>query len=114
MYGDISFLADNYSAMQKYMNAYEKNIENGLVVRGCTYGDWLAMDGEMFKNCIHGRTDIVFLASVFYAECLRVVLETAKALGKKEEQEYRRRYEKRLRQSDMNILRRAGGLPQKQ
>ena len=96
MYGDISFLADNYSAMQKYMNAYEKNIENGLVVRGCTYGDWLAMDGEMFKNCIHGRTDIEFLASVFYAECLRVVLETAKALGKKEEQEYRRRYEKSL------------------
>ena len=96
IYCDLSFLADNYAAMQKYMKAYEKNVKNGLVVSGCTYGDWLALDGETLKNSIHGRTDTVFLASVFYAECLRLVAETAKILGKKEEKEYRRKYEETL------------------
>ena len=95
MYGDLSFLADNYAAMQKYMKAYEKNVENGLVVRGCTYGDWLAQDDEKFKQSICGRTERVFLASTFYLECLRIVSETAKLLGDQTE-EYRRKYETTL------------------
>ena len=93
MYGDISFLSDNYAAMQKYMRAYEKNVENGLVVHGFNYGDWLALDGETLKNSIHGRTDTVFLASAFYAECLRMVAEIAKVLGDQAEKEYRRKYD---------------------
>ncbi len=93
MYGDKSFLSDNFDAMKKYMKAYEKNLENGLVIRGFNYGDWLALDGETFKNSIHGRTDTVFLASVFYAECLRIVAETAKILKDGSEKEYRRKYE---------------------
>ncbi len=96
MYGDISFLADNYAAMQKYMKAYEKNVENGLVVRGFNYGDWLAQDGEKFKQSINGRTESVFLASAFYLECLRIVSETAKLLGDKAEQEYLAKYQKTL------------------
>lgn len=96
MYGDIFFLSDNYAAMQKYMHAYEKNVENGLVVHGFNYGDWLALDGEILKNNIHGRTDSVFLASAFYLECLRLVAETAKALGDQSEREYRDKYEKTL------------------
>ncbi len=96
MYGDISFLSDNYSAMQKYMKAYEKNVVNGLVVNGFNYGDWLALDGETLKNSMHGRTDSVFLASVFYAECLRLVAEIAKLLHDKDEKEYFWKYEETL------------------
>ena len=96
MYRDISFLSENFSAMQKYMKAYEKNLENGLVVRGCTYGDWLALDGGTFKNSIHGATDTVFLASAFYAECLRIVAETAEILKDNSEKEYRRKYEETI------------------
>ena len=96
MYGDLSFLSDNYAAMQKYLGAYEKNVENGLVVRGFNYGDWLAQDGEKFKQSICGRTESVFLASAFYSECLRIMAETAKLLGDKSEQEYRAKYQKTL------------------
>ena len=96
MYGDISFLLDNYAAMQKYMNAYEKNVDDGLVVRGFNYGDWLAQDGEKFKQSINGRTEIVFLASAFYLECLRIVSETAKLLGDSAESVYRVKYQKSL------------------
>lgn len=93
MYGDISFLTDNYHAMKKYLCAYEKNLKDGLVVNGCTYGDWLALDGETFKNSIHGRTDTVYLASAFYVECLRIIAEIAKLLGDDTESEYRKKYD---------------------
>ena len=96
MYGDISFLSDNYAAMQKYMNSYEKNVDDGLVVRGFNYGDWLAQDGEKFKQSINGRTESVFLASAFYLECLRIVSETAKLLGDSAEIVYRVKYQKSL------------------
>ena len=96
MFGDISFLADNYTAMKKYMKAYEKNAEDGLVLRGFNYGDWLAQDGEKFKQSINGRTESVFLASAFYLECLRIVSETAKLLNDEAEQEYRVKYQKTL------------------
>lgn len=96
MYGDISFLSDNYAAMQKYMNSYEKNVDDGLVVRGFNYGDWLAQDGEKFKQSINGRTESVFLASAFYLECLRIVSETAKLLGDSAESVYRVKYQKSL------------------
>lgn len=96
MYGDITYLSENFAAMQKYMKAYEKNIENGLVVYGFNYGDWLALDCEMLKNDQHGRTDPVFLASVFYAECLRIVAETAKLLKDSSEKNYRNKYEETL------------------
>lgn len=96
MYGDLTFLSDNYAAMQKYMKAYEKNVDDGLVVRGFNYGDWLAQDGEKFKQSINGRTESVFLASAFYLECLRIVSETAKLLGDKTEEEYRAKHLKTL------------------
>lgn len=85
-------------------------MENGLVVHGFNYGDWLALDGEILKNSIHGRTDSVFLASAFYLECLRLVAETAKALGDQSEREYRDKYEKPWLRSAMNTLHRADGL----
>ena len=95
-YGDLSFLADNYAAMQKYMKAYEKNVQNGLVVNGYNWGDWLAQDGEKFKQSINGRTESVFLASAFYLECLRIMTKTAKLLGDKKECFYRSKYEETL------------------
>ena len=96
IYGDITYLSENYVAMQKYMKAYEKNVENGLVVRGFNYGDWLAQDGEVFRKSINGSTDKVFLASAFYSECLRIMAETAKLLGDGAERLYRNKYEQTL------------------
>ena len=96
MYGDVSFLAENYVAMQKYMKAYEKNVEYGVVVRGSGYGDWLAQDGEKFQQSNCGRTESTFLASAFYLECLRMMSETAKLLGDSAEEEYRRKHKETL------------------
>ena len=92
-YGDISFLQDNFAAMKKYLCAYENNIENGLVVHGFTYNDWLALDNEELQKSVYGRTNRIYLSSVFYAECLRIAAETAKLLKDETEKIYREKRE---------------------
>ncbi|MGN1040527.1 MAG: family 78 glycoside hydrolase catalytic domain [Candidatus Fimimonas sp.] len=81
-YGDETFLTENYSAMKKYLVAVEKTMKNGVVAEGQQYGDWLAMDNERFADdgC-HGRTDSYFIATVFYAECLKITGYTAELTG---------------------------------
>lgn len=93
MYGDVSFLSENFAMIKKYLAAKEANTENGLVVRGHEYADWLALDGEKFKDNIRGRTDRKFLTSVFYAADLKIAADIAAVLGDSSENGYRRRRE---------------------
>ena len=83
MYGDISFLSDNYEAMKKYIGAFELYKEDGLVKKGHQYGDWLSLDTEYFfgDNEAHGGTDKYLLANVFYSVSVNIVSKTAKILG---------------------------------
>ena len=98
MYGDISFLEENFSAMEKFIAARERTMENGLIVRGHEYGDWLAMDGEaLLGNSVIGRTDVFFLTNVLHANSLKIAADAAHLLGKeKEEKIYRKKYEQHL------------------
>ena len=98
MYGDISFLEENFSAMAKFISAREAAMENGLIARGHEYGDWLAMDGEaLLGNGVIGRTDVYFLTNVLHANSLKITAEAAHLLGKeKEEKIYRKKYERHL------------------
>lgn len=87
MYGDISYLSDNYEAMKKFIAAREANCENGLIMRGFEYGDWLALDKEVsVKESPFGRTDGYFISSIFYAESLRIVADSARLLGKRSDE----------------------------
>ena len=87
-YGDESFLTDNYEAMAKYLEAVHRTTRNGIVVEGQQYGDWLALDQEKEEkfSCI-GRTDVYFLATVFYAEDLRIASISAQKKGLLQESE---------------------------
>ncbi len=98
MYGDISFLEENFSAMEKFIAAREVTMENGLIARGHEYGDWLAMDGEtLLGNGFIGRTDIYFLTNVLHVHTLKCTADAAHLLGKeKEEKIYRKKYEQHL------------------
>lgn len=85
MYGDVSFLADNFTAMKKYLAALENNTERGLMARGHEYGDWLSFDNEpSFRFSCVGATDVYFIADVFYAVTLDTVAKTAGVLGEAE------------------------------
>ena len=98
MYGDISFLEENFLAMEKFIAARERTMENGLIVRGHEYGDWLAMDGEaLLGNSAIGRTDVYFLTNVLHIHSLKIAADAAHLLGKeKEEKIYRKKYEQHL------------------
>ena len=98
MYGDISFLEENFPAMAKFISAREATMENGLIVRGHEYGDWLAMDGEaLLGNGVIGRTDVCFLTNVLHANSLKIAADAARLLGKeREEKIYRKKYERHL------------------
>lgn len=98
MYGDISFLEENFPAMEKFIAARERTMENGLIVRGHEYGDWLAMDGEaLLGNSAIGRTDVYFLTNVLHIHSLKIAADAAHLLGKeKEEKIYRKKYEQHL------------------
>ncbi len=98
MYGDISFLEENFPAMEKFVSAREATMENGLIARGHEYGDWLAMDREqLISDSPSGRTDNCYLANVLHANSLKITAETAHLLGKeKEEKIYREKYDRHL------------------
>lgn len=99
MYGDLSYLADNYAAMVKFIAARERNMINGLVAKGHEFGDWLALDVEpLMANGAHGRTDVYFLSNVFHSHSLQLVAKTAELLGDHVNAEmYQEKFQKHLK-----------------
>lgn len=99
MYGDLCFLADNYDAMKKFLEARERTTENGIVARGHEYGDWLALDKEeLMGDMPKGRTEDYFITDVFFAESLRIAAKAARLLKKEDEAKaFRSRRAKLLR-----------------
>lgn len=81
MYGDKTFLSDNYHAMELFVQAREKTMVDGLVAKGHEFGDWLALDIDQVMDTPVGRTDVYFLTNVFQVESLRIVSQTAEILG---------------------------------
>ena len=97
MYGDVSFLRENFAAMKKFLAARDKNTENGLTVKGHEFGDWLAMDREQsVADSPFGRTDEYYISNVFYVASAKIVADTAAILGDKDAEKYRRKYERLL------------------
>lgn len=98
-YGDISFLKDNYSAMKKFISARERTMKDGIICEGHEFGDWLALDQERTSyETLIGRTDIYYITNVFQVNSLKIVYETAKLLGEKEDEKlYKDKYEEQLK-----------------
>ncbi len=82
MYGDVRYLTDNFFAIKKFIAAREKHMVNGLIAKGHEFGDWLALDKEMFteENPV-GRTDVYFIANVLHTNVLRIAMQIAKLVG---------------------------------
>lgn len=112
MYGDLSFLSDNFTAMKKFIAARERAMEDGLVARGHEFGDWLALDKEVMEpESPFGRTDNYFLSNVLHSMSLSVVARAAKLLGKeKAEKKYSRKYESHLKKMRREYFTRSGRL----
>ncbi len=88
-YGDLSFLADMYDAMEKWI-AYIPTVSTTEDLwTGCwTYGDWLALDAppdyvpatiELSKR---GYSSDDLVCSAFYANSVSIVIRAGRLLGK--------------------------------
>ena len=97
-YGDISLLKDNYFAMKKFISAREGNMSDGIIDKGFEWGDWLALDQERTSyETLIGRTDIYYIPNVFHVQSLKIVADTAKILGEKDEARlFKDKYKKQL------------------
>ena len=97
-YGDVSFLADNYAAMKKFISARERTMTGGFVCKGHEFGDWLALDQEKTSNeTFIGRTDLYYITNVFQVCSLKIVADTARILGEEADKKlYRKKYETML------------------
>ena len=98
MYGDKSFLEDNFEAMRKFIARREQTMKDGLIASGQEYGDWLALDKEILADTYWGgRTNVYYLTNVLHADSLRIVKSAAEILGRAQEAAiYEKKYEEHL------------------
>lgn len=82
IYGDKTFLSENYEAIKKFIKSHDKNFKDGLIQEGFEFGDWLALDGEKLAGTdTEGRTDKYFIANVMYLGTLEKATKIATILG---------------------------------
>lgn len=102
VYGDKKFLEEQFSSMKACVEFTRTKMteENGLIQKGQQLGDWVALDverGPMTRwkdnewnlelNEKIGMTDRYFVANVYYAQSIRIVAQSAVALGNTKEAE---------------------------
>ena len=87
-YGDKAILEDQYPSMKAWVE-YIRKVDENTHEWGNKfhYGDWLALDNmsDDPEQCM-GATDVDYIANIYYANSARILSDTARILGKKEEQ----------------------------
>ena len=84
-YGDKYLLEKSYSLMKDYVDNLIKKDEsqgnNGLILKGFCFGDWLALDG-ISETSTNGGTDLGFIMSIYYYHSVDLLTKAAEELGK--------------------------------
>jgi alpha-L-rhamnosidase len=86
--GDKSIIEENWAAMEKYLDAIADANPDGLRRNeyGIPFGDWLSPEG---------KTDIVLIATAYWAYDATLMREMAHATGRSQDEEkYRQLFEK--------------------
>ena len=82
IYGEKKFLADNFTAMKRWVEYIRAAGDNEyLWLGGHHYGDWLAMDEGMEDSYV-GATSNDLIATAFYAHSVEILVKTGQILGK--------------------------------
>lgn len=82
-YGDTIIIAENYSAMKRYMTYIEEKCidkNSGIIVQSHQWGDlgdWLSPE--------HDKNDKSLIWEAYYIDCLRMMAEMAQELGFEED-----------------------------
>lgn len=86
-YGNKKILEDQYPSMKAYIESIRKNTKNDLWNTGFHFGDWCFYSPDDDTEGRAAVTDRYFIAQCFYANSTQLLINTAKVLGKKEDEE---------------------------
>lgn len=98
-YGDLRVLKEQYDSMKDCVEFTKSTVaKNGLLQSGMQLGDWVALDmekGPMRKQTDEvlnltpeektSSTDVYFIANIFYAHSVDLLVKAARLLGNKQD-----------------------------
>ena len=90
VYGDRRFLENQYPGMKAWVEYIRKRAGESLIWKGGSkYGDWLFYHPPVNNHPeSDGHTEHDFIATAFYAYSSSILAETAKVLGKTEDEKF--------------------------
>lgn len=86
-YGDKRILEDQYESMKKWVGFMENNSSNYLWNKGFHFGDWLFYRPNDDNDGRAAVTDKYLIAQCFFAYSTQLVINTAKVLGKTDDEQ---------------------------
>jgi alpha-L-rhamnosidase len=86
-YGDKKILEDQYSSMKAWVGYMEKNSTDNLWNTGFHFGDWLFYRPYDDNDGRSAVTDKYLIAQCFFSHSVQLVINAAKVLNKKEDEE---------------------------
>jgi alpha-L-rhamnosidase len=86
-YGDKEILEDQYSSMKAWVGYMEKNSIDHLWNTGFHFGDWLFYRPYDDNDGRSAVTDKYLIAQCFFSHSIQLVINAAKVLNKKEDEE---------------------------
>ncbi|TWU39621.1 glycoside hydrolase family 78 protein [Novipirellula artificiosorum] len=75
---DKEILLENYDMMERLVGWYREHVKGGVVEKVEGFGDWL----QPYASDNKGDTPHVVLATLFYANSVQILADSARALGK--------------------------------
>ncbi|WP_184550073.1 glycoside hydrolase family 78 protein [Mucilaginibacter sp. FT3.2] len=87
-YGDTQVLENQYSSMKAWVKYIEKQTRNDLWVTGNHFGDWLFYSVNDDRDGTSAITNKYLIAQCFYAHSTQILLNSAKILNKKADEQY--------------------------
>jgi alpha-L-rhamnosidase len=87
-YGDKRILEQQYQSMRNWVEYLHELAGHDLIVNdGFHYGDWLFFINPYYWNDKPGYTDVDFIATAFFAYSTKIMANTARIIGNKEDME---------------------------
>lgn len=87
-YGDKQVLENQYASMKAWVKFIEKQTKNDLWVTGNHFGDWLFYSVNNDRDGTSAITNKYLIAQCFYAHSTQILLNSAKILNKKADEQY--------------------------
>jgi alpha-L-rhamnosidase len=87
-YGDKQILENQYSSMKAWVKYMQDKSKNDLWNTGSHFGDWLFYSMNDDTDGSSAITSKYLIAQCFYAHSTQLMINTAKVLGKKDDEAY--------------------------